>query len=586
MEISCRLEFLLLPPKYLALEDDGFPPKIFMADKNPFPHSPVLSLAISVSSPLTSDDPFSSILLSSCDGAFNSELLCIVEEVQGPTQARSRREDGKRRRVDLRDNDRTLVEMKKKRYHISTTENRSEPTNSVGASQSSDASQHPLSHGSSLPVQQGNDYERARIENIQRNNEELRSRGMREIPIPSMDVVQHNSVNENVNENGKRMRVDVDDNDYRLAHSHGVSRPYQSRSASRAEPHVPLQDPSPNFSQPQLAEDGFDMGDELDGENEVGIRDESGKPNKRGITRLSDIWNMPPGSRIVVKFNAALRPVGQEGIVFNRFIGTVVRKPNLCPIHYNDWRKVPYQYKLDCWNIIESKLEFPEDEGTRDKIKKDTLKSLGEKLRHWRCSLKSQHYDLSKTAAQIVAAAPATVNRDHYAELVDFWFTEEGVKLSNNNKIARGENKVPHTAGTKTYSQHAYDMGEKTGVGVDRAEMYKLTHMKGDKPVNDIAAENISILVVFVVWDLGTYTSTNNGSTYDIARRFNMTSEEERMQDKETIRDLQEKLEANNQKLEANNQQLEANNQQMDTMASEMNFLRTQVDFLLRHSGL
>ncbi|KAH7865714.1 hypothetical protein Vadar_010199 [Vaccinium darrowii] len=51
------------------------------------------------------------------------------------------------------------------------------------------------------------------------------------------------------------------------------------------------------------------------------------------------------------------------------------------------------------------------------------------------------------------------------------------------------------------------------------------------------------------------------------------------MQDKETIRDLQEKLEANNQKLEANNQQ-------MDTMASEMNFLRTQVDFLLRHSGL
>ncbi|KAH7853963.1 hypothetical protein Vadar_008562 [Vaccinium darrowii] len=409
MEISCRLEFLPLPPKYLALEDDGFPPKIFMADKNPFPHSPVLSLAISVSSPLISDDPFSSILLSSCDGAFNK--------------------------------------MKKKRYHISTTENRSEPTNSVGASQSSDASQHPLSHGSSLPVQQGNDYERARIENIQRNNEELRSRGMREIPIPSMDVVQHNPVNENVNENGKRMRVDVDDNDYRLAHSHGVSRPYQSRSASRAEPHVPLQDPSPNFSQPQLAEDGFDMGDELDGENEVGIRDESGKPNKRGITHLSDIWNMPPGSRIVVKFNAALRPVGQEGIVFNRFIGTVKKMEDL-----------------------------------------RTLQQRGSE---------------EKPKGQLVWSKD-----DIYSQVI---------------------NKKEHP-------------GCLRGMGFG-------------------------------------YTSTNNGSTYDIARRFNMTSEEERMQDKETICDLQEKL-------EANNQQLEANNQQMDTMASEMNFLRTQVDFLLRHFGL
>ncbi|KAH7863814.1 hypothetical protein Vadar_022293 [Vaccinium darrowii] len=515
--------------------------------------------------------------------------------------------------------------MKKKRYHISTTEIRSEPTNSVGASQSSDASQHPLSNGSSLLVQQHNssqlpltnqgcserthqqpsDYEMVRIENIQRNNIELRARGMPEIPIPSMNVVQHNPINEN----GKRRRDDSH------AESHGASRPSQSRGASQTvQPEVPSHDLSPN-SQPQLVEEDLDMGDELEDDTEVGIRDGSGKANKRGITRLSDIWNLPPGSRIVVKFNAALLPVGQEGSVFNRFIGTVARKPHLCPIHYNDWRKVPYHYKLDCWNIIESKFEFPEDERMRDKIKHDTLKSLGDKLRQWRCSLKSQHYDPSKTAAQIVAAAPATVNRDHYAELVDFWFSKEGKTLSDNNKKCRGENKVPHTAGSKTYSQHAYDLGEKTGVGVDRVEMYKLTHEKGGIPINDIASENIKKMEELrksqessskekpkgeLVWSKDDiysqvinkkehygslrgmgfgYTSTNCGSPSNSGTRFKMTSYEERMQDKETIRDLQEKL-------EANNQQLEANNQQMNTMAGELNFLRAQVDFLLRHSGL
>ncbi|KAH7850122.1 hypothetical protein Vadar_028232 [Vaccinium darrowii] len=161
---------------------------------------------------------------------------------------------------------------------------------------------------------------------------------------------------------------------------------------------------------------------------------------------------------------------------------------------HNWWRKIwtsEMNWRMILKLALESKFEFPEDERMRDKIKHDTLKSLGDKLRQWRCSLKSQHYDPSKTAAQIVAAAPATVNRDHYAELVDFWFSKEGKTLSDNNKKCRGENKVPHTAGSKTYSQHAYDLGEKTGVGVDRAEMYKLTHEKSGIPVNDIASENI-----------------------------------------------------------------------------------------------
>ena len=59
-------------------------------------------------------------------------------------------------------------------------------------------------------------------------------------------------------------------------------------------------------------------------------------------------------------------------------------------------------------------------------IRHRTLKSMGEKWRNWKCSLKAKYYDETKTAAQIVATAPLTVNREHYADLVAYWFSKEG----------------------------------------------------------------------------------------------------------------------------------------------------------------
>ncbi|KAI8559338.1 hypothetical protein RHMOL_Rhmol04G0164800 [Rhododendron molle] len=94
--------------------------------------------------------------------------------------------------------------------------------------------------------------------------------------------------------------------------------------------------PSWNSSQPSRVKDNFELDYDLDEqfiEREVGIQDESSVHNKRGITCLSDVWNLPPTNRIVVKFNGAFVPIGYEGGLFNRFIATVSRKPHLCPIN-------------------------------------------------------------------------------------------------------------------------------------------------------------------------------------------------------------------------------------------------------------
>ncbi|KAI8541006.1 hypothetical protein RHMOL_Rhmol08G0029300 [Rhododendron molle] len=338
------------------------------------------------------------------------------------------------------------------------------------------------------------------------------------------------------------------------------------------------QPPQPQPAQPQpiqpQEQDNFELGgnidDEIFNEVEVGIRDESNIRTKRGITRLSDIWNLPPGKKVVVDFNATCLPVGEEGGVFNRFIGTVARKPHLCPINCKSWHVVPNHYKEDCWSIIESKFFIPDDE--RDQIKNNTLKSLGEKLRAWRCSLKAKYYDESKTAAQVVATAPPTVNPEQYADLVSYWYSTDGQE-------------------------------KREEVGVSRTMLYEPTHTKkdGKTPVSDKAAENMLKMKDLMAsqqsppeentkgkinWSkndiysqvidekehsgrfrgLGFgHTSKTCGSTSNSDARLRVASNEERMREKDNyIVVLEDKL---------------------NSAVSELNIVKSVVEFLVKQSG-
>ena len=73
---------------------------------------------------------------------------------------------------------------------------------------------------------------------------------------------------------------------------------------------------------------------------------------------MSEIWNLPPGQRVELPLNNALQPVDKEGGIFVRFIGTVARKPHLCPIKYKTWHKVQDYYKEQCWDTIKVLNKF------------------------------------------------------------------------------------------------------------------------------------------------------------------------------------------------------------------------------------
>ncbi|XP_023914558.2 uncharacterized protein LOC112026107 [Quercus suber] len=256
-----------------------------------------------------------------------------------------------------------------------------------------------------------------------------------------------------------------------------------------------------------------DNSDEESTNIEVQITDHAGVRSTRGITRMSEIWNLTDGKKVQLSFNGCFQPVEREGIIFNRFVGTVARKPNLCPINYFNWRKVPNDYKEKCWTIIESKFHISKNEEERKIIKRLTLKGLGEKWRNWKCALKAKHYDESKTAAGIVAEAPSTVNRQDFATLVNFWFSKDGLERSKAGKKASKKKKDVHTAGSKSYAQHAFDMFKKDGVAPNRGKLYVKLHKKKDgMPVNEDASEKIDKLKELMSQEASDLPEGANGS--------------------------------------------------------------------------
>ncbi|OAY71955.1 hypothetical protein ACMD2_25927, partial [Ananas comosus] len=93
----------------------------------------------------------------------------------------------------------------------------------------------------------------------------------------------------------------------------------------------------------------------VDTEVEICVEDSSGSRKTRGVTRMSDVWNLPPEMCIFVKFNSFYQPVDTEGSVLHQLMGTIVRKPNLLPIDCFNWHKMDAKYKEYCWKILEER---------------------------------------------------------------------------------------------------------------------------------------------------------------------------------------------------------------------------------------
>nr|POF23502.1 hypothetical protein CFP56_40078 [Quercus suber] len=113
----------------------------------------------------------------------------------------------------------------------------------------------------------------------------------------------------------------------------------------------------------------------------------------------------------------------------------------------------------------------------------------------------------------IVAEAPSTVNRQDFATLVNFWFSKDGLERSRAGKKASKKKKDVHTAGSKSYAQHAFDMFKKDGVAPNRGKLYVKLHKEKDgMPVNEDASEKIDKLKELMSQEASDLPKGANGS--------------------------------------------------------------------------
>ncbi|GMI70693.1 hypothetical protein HRI_000738600 [Hibiscus trionum] len=124
---------------------------------------------------------------------------------------------------------------------------------------------------------------------------------------------------------------------------------------------------------------------------------------------MPDIWELPEGKRVNVKFNSLYQHVGEESTCLSRFIETMVRKVEFAPISHLNWHKIPNSKKEEMLSTIELKFQFQLfdseeviDEATLKHVKKWVLSYMNTKWRQWKNELKSQIFDENQTVDQMV----------------------------------------------------------------------------------------------------------------------------------------------------------------------------------------
>ncbi|KAE8791152.1 hypothetical protein D1007_34599 [Hordeum vulgare] len=220
-----------------------------------------------------------------------------------------------------------------------------------------------------------------------------------------------------------------------------------------------------------------------DNGNQLDIRDDrvdniSGVGKRRG-TSLPAVWNMPNGERIVVKCNNLGQPIGDEGGVLGKFLGTIARLGGYCPLDKKDWRNVKKdggaETILQC---VQTKFLYP------TKCDKWILKTTGRDWRRFKAGLKEKFFSANKKRKSLYKLCPEYVDSDQWCELVRFWKSREARAVSDKNKTSRSMVKTSHTAGTKSFARWAEDLVELENIITEHPELAQSEHgrvaWKGD----------------------------------------------------------------------------------------------------------
>ncbi|XP_050258344.1 uncharacterized protein LOC126703426 [Quercus robur] len=209
----------------------------------------------------------------------------------------------------------------------------------------------------------------------------------------------------------------------------------------------------------------------------------------RGANNYLFIWNLPENHKIELPLTSSNQPIKKAGRNFTSWLGTIARKPHLCPIKYKNWTRMPDEFKEQIWDIVQSKWILPEELARLEAMKNRTLSSIAKSWKNHKSTLKKKYFLGRGNRARV----PPNVIYEDYEDLVQYWSLPKTKELALKNKNSRSKQTNVHTGGSKNFASYVEEMVTTLGHLVEHADVYVKLHLHKDGTlVNTVAEGNIS----------------------------------------------------------------------------------------------
>ncbi|PPR89843.1 hypothetical protein GOBAR_AA30848 [Gossypium barbadense] len=166
---------------------------------------------------------------------------------------------------------------------------------------------------------------------------------------------------------------------------------------------------------------------------------------------MKDIWNLQPGTRIVVDANQYGQPIGKEASKLAEFLGTIARTGSICPLNTKHWKHLP-KYVLE--NILA--------------------------IVHEKFDLQGKMVQEGRPIQEIYENNPPGVHDDQWKWLVERWGTPQAAAQSEKAKESRTKVRYAHTAGRTGYATLNAQFAKNEGREPSHLEQFRFQHLRKD----------------------------------------------------------------------------------------------------------
>ncbi|XP_016166105.1 uncharacterized protein LOC107608864 [Arachis ipaensis] len=141
----------------------------------------------------------------------------------------------------------------------------------------------------------------------------------------------------------------------------------------------------------------------------------------------------------------AIGPTDEAVNNLSKFLGTVARNSDFCPLIYTNWKGI--KDKEAIWEYVQAKFIIP-TEG-----KRMVLARINDYWRRYKTTIKQTHFLPYKCVNEMLKNRPKSIPESHFRKLIAYWRTEKVKKMSAQNKKNRAQQKFRHQKGPINFAR-------------------------------------------------------------------------------------------------------------------------------------